>query len=80
MTNSETKIDLYPGLFTEKEKPFLQAGPLIASVFQFSTGVCAVRLQNEVGALVVLPFQGQQIWSAEFGQRNLTMKSVFPFL
>ena len=78
MTKTETKIDLYPGLFTEKEKPFLQAGPLIASVFQFSTGVCAVRLQNEVGALVVLPFQGQQVWSAEFGKRNLTMKSVFP--
>ena len=77
MNNSESRIDLYPGLFTEKEKPFLQAGPLAASVFQYSTGVCAVRLQNELGALVLLPFQGQQIWSAEFGQRNLTMRSVF---
>ena len=25
----------------------------------------------------MLPFQGQQIWSAEFGGRNLTMKSMF---
>jgi len=24
-----------------------------------------------------LPFQGQQVWSAEFGGRNLTMKSMF---
>ena len=78
MSNFQSKIDLYPGLFSEKEKPFLQAGLLAASVFQFSTGVCAVRLQNELGALVMLPFQGQQIWLAEFGNRNLTMKSVFP--
>ena len=78
MSNFQSKIDLYPGLFSEKEKPFLQAGLLAASVFQFSTGVCAVRLQNKLGALVMLPFQGQQIWLAEFGNRNLTMKSVFP--
>lgn len=70
MTNSETKIDLYPGLFTEKERPFLQAGSLAASVFQYSTGVCAVRLQNELGALVLLPFQGQAdlvggVWPAQ---------------
>lgn len=77
MNNSESRIDLYPGLFTENEKPFLHAGPLAASVFQYSTGVCAVRLRNELGALILLPFQGQQIWSAEFGQRNLTMRSVF---
>jgi hypothetical protein len=25
----------------------------------------------------MLPFQGQQVWSAEFGGRNLTMKSMF---
>jgi hypothetical protein len=30
-----------------------------------------------LGQLVILPFQGQQIWSAEFGGRNLTMKSMF---
>ena len=39
--------------------------------------MCALRLQNELGELVLLPFQGQQIWSAAFGGRNLTMKSMF---
>jgi hypothetical protein len=39
--------------------------------------VCGLRLKNELGQLVLLPFQGQQIWSAEFGGRNLTMKTIF---
>ncbi len=52
-------------------------GPLTASAFLFDTGVCALRLRNELGELVLLPFQGQQIWSATFRGRNLTMKSMF---
>jgi hypothetical protein len=78
MTPSETVIHLSPHLFTEKEKPFIEAGPLSASVFRFATGVCGLRLKNELGQLVLLPYQGQQIWSAEFLGRILTMKSMFP--
>jgi len=36
-----------------------------------------LRLKNQRGELVVLPFQGQQIWSAEFDGRPLTMTSMF---
>ena len=50
MNRSETVIHLSPHLFTEKEKPFIEAGPLSASVFRFETGVCGLRLKNEVGA------------------------------
>ncbi|MBE0684653.1 MAG: DUF4432 family protein [Anaerolineaceae bacterium] len=32
---------------------------------------------NSLGNLVLLPFQGQQIWDATFCGRNLTMKSIF---
>lgn len=78
MTPFETIIHLSPELFTEKEKPLIEAGPLSASAFRFATGVCGLRLKNELGQLVLLPYQGQQIWSAEFGGRNLTMKSMFP--
>jgi len=72
-----TTVYLTPGSFTEKERILLQHGPLSASTFRFDSGVCGLRLQNELGQLVLLPFQGQQIWSAEFGGRNLTMKSMF---
>lgn len=77
MDLSETVIQLPPRLFAEKEKPFVEAGSLCASVFRFETGVCGLRLKNELGQLVLLPYQGQQIWSAEFRGRVLTMKSMF---
>ena len=36
-----------------------------------------MRLSNGEGELIILPFQGQQIWSANFGGRDLTMRSMF---
>jgi hypothetical protein len=77
MSKFKTVVHLAPALFGELEKPFVTSGVLSASTFRFSSGVCGVRLANQQGTLVVLPFQGQQIWSAEFGGRNLTMKSMF---
>jgi len=77
MATSETIIHLTPQFFGEKEKVLVEVGPLSASTFLFDSGVCGLRLKNELGQLVTLPFQGQQIWSAEFGGRNLTMKSMF---
>ncbi len=70
-------IQLGSHYFTEKEKVFVNSGTLSASLFCFDTGVRAVRLQNGVGELILLPFQGQQIWSAKMGGRDLTMKSMF---
>jgi hypothetical protein len=72
-----TTIHLSPDLFAESEKPLVEHGPLVASAFRYASGVCALRLKNEQGQLILLPFQGQQIWSAEFGERNLTMRSMF---
>jgi len=77
MAIAETTIHLTPQFFTEKEKTLVEVGPLSASTFLFDSGVCGLRLKNELGQLVTLPFQGQQIWSAEFGGRVLTMKSMF---
>ncbi|MEI7903234.1 MAG: DUF4432 family protein, partial [bacterium] len=66
-----------PEMFTEKEKLLVEAGALAASTFRYSTGVCGLRLKNDVDQLVLLPYQGQQIWNAEFGGRTLTMKGMF---
>ncbi len=75
---AETIINLAPRLFSERETILVKSGSLSASTFVYQSGVCGLRLVNEVGQLVMLPFQGQQIWSAEFGGRNLTMRSMFP--
>ncbi|MGQ9489775.1 MAG: DUF4432 family protein [Anaerolineae bacterium] len=72
-----TLIRLQPVLFESKERVLVEHGPLTASAFRYDSGVAGLRLKNELGELVMLPFQGQQIWSAAFGGRNLTMKSMF---
>ncbi|MEZ4835502.1 MAG: DUF4432 family protein [Caldilineaceae bacterium] len=71
----ETTIHLHPSFFADKERTLIEAGALSASVFRFDSG--ALRLRNDMGELVMLPFQGQQIWSAHLGGRELTMKSMF---
>ena len=74
---SDTTIHLHPTMFDDKERKLVEHGPLSASVFRYESGVCGVRIGNGTGELVLLPFQGQQVWSASFGGRNLTMKSMF---
>lgn len=77
MIGSPVAIHLTPALFDAAERTLLEYAPLAASVFRFESGVCALRLKNELGELVLLPFQGQQIWSAVLRGRNLTMRSMF---
>ena len=77
MSASDTLIALHPWYFTQKEYTLIEHCGLRASIFRFDSGVSAVRMGNAQGELVMLPFQGQQIWSASFGGRNLTMKSMF---
>jgi len=72
-----TTLHLSVNQFTERETPLVEWGELLASVFRFASGVCAVRLQNARGELIALPFQGQQIWDATLDGRRLTMKSMF---
>jgi hypothetical protein len=74
---STTTIQLYDTFFTEKEKMLVEYEGLSASVFRYESGVGGLRLKNSRGQLVMLPFQGQQIWNCEFAERNLTMKSMF---
>ncbi len=68
---------LHPNFFSPQETSFLEAGKLSVSTFIFDSGVLGLRLKNTRGELVMLPYQGMQIWSAEFAGRNLTMKSMF---
>lgn len=77
MNGLQTTLYVLPRFFGEKERLLVEQGPLSASSFLFDSGVCGLRLKNDVGQLVLLPFQGQQIWSAALGGRDLTMKSMF---
>ncbi len=76
MANAIT-VPLYEEQFDSTERLLLRHQNFEVTGFRFSSGVAAVRMRNEVGELVLLPFQGQQIWSARFYGRDLTMKSMF---
>lgn len=71
------RIHLSPAQFNDKESELVQAGEFSASAFRFASGVCGLRMRNAVGEIVILPWQGQQIWSASFYGRKLTMVSMF---
>lgn len=72
-----TTVHLSPAFFQAKEHVLIEAGELTASTFLYESGVAALRLTNSQGELILLPFQGQQIWAATFGGRNITMHSMF---
>ena len=74
---AESTIHLRPEFFAANERVLVESGPFTASVFRYASGVAALRLGNSLGELVTLPFQGQQIWSAHLGGRNLTRRSMF---
>lgn len=74
----ETIIQLPPEQFLPEERIIVRSGCFTAAAFRFPGGVCGLRLTNDVGELVLLPFQGQQIWRASFKGVELTMKSMFP--
>ena len=69
------KISLSEAMFTDREKLFIDDGELKVFLFRFESGVCAVRLQNSLGYITVLPYQGQMVWDAWFYGRSLKMKN-----
>jgi hypothetical protein len=77
MIKDETVFHLLPEQFSHTERIILENSHLSASVFRFQSGVCGLRLKNDLGEVELLPYQGQQIWSASLLGRTLTMKSMF---
>ena len=73
----EGRTNLKKSHFSENETIVCEFRGMRASTFVFATGVHALRLTSPQGNIVVLPYQGQQIWDAVFGGRRLTMKSFF---
>ena len=72
-----TRIPLYRAVFAEQERVLLQSEDFKVSAWTYASGVLAVSLENSRGRLVVLPYQGQMIWSAEFDGCDLTMRNLF---
>ena len=72
-----TRITLEKKFFPQKEKLFLSVEGMETSLFQYESGISAVKIKNELGYVIVLPFKGQMIWDVVFLGRRLTMRSPF---
>jgi hypothetical protein len=77
MTSIETSLYLHPSFFSASERLIARKGVFEASTFQYASGVEGIRLKSDLVELIVLPYQGQQIWSVRILGRELTMKSMF---
>ena len=74
---ASTKVNLRKTFFGDAEHVIASHGGMTASLFRYETGIEAVRLKNERGYLVILPFMGQMIWDAVFDGVDLTMENMF---
>ena len=74
---SPVQVSLRRESFGEKERVAVEATGLSASLFRYDTGIEAVRLTNSRGNVVVLPYLGQMVWSANFHGVDLAMRSMF---
>ena len=72
-----TTIALYPELFSSAEKTLLESADFRVLAWTYPSGVKALALENNRGRVVVLPYQGQMIWSAVFDGCDLTMRNMF---
>lgn len=77
MPTVPVSIELNERMFSEAETLLAACGALRVTAFRYRSGVAALRVENGVGTAILLPFQGQQIWDAEFLGRRLTMRSMF---
>ena len=75
--NVEGYVSIKKEYFSDKEFQFLNYGELYVTAFMYSTGIKAIRIKNDTGYIVILPFNGQQVWDAVFEGKRLTMKSMF---
>ena len=73
----QVTLELDSSLFGELEKRVAHSGKLVATAFRYKSGVAGLRVDNGAGTVILLPFQGQQVWDAVFLGRSLTMKSMF---
>ena len=75
----EGKVRIQEEYFNGREHTLLEYDGMSATLFDYPSGVHAVRIDSDRGHIVVLPYMGQQIWDAVIDGRRLTMGSMFTY-
>lgn len=71
------KLSLYHDQFVSEERELFRDEEFAVRSFTYATGVEALRIENSVGEMIVLPYQGQQIWDLSMFGRRQTMQTAF---
>lgn len=71
------RINITKNMFSDSEINLLEYNTMNVVAFRYGTGVEALKVTNENGYFIILPFQGQQIWRAHFCGKDLHMKTTF---
>jgi hypothetical protein len=66
MSADHLRLPLYPQLWDNASRTLLESRHFSVRAWTYPSGVKALSLENSRGKLVILPWQGQMIWSAEF--------------
>ena len=77
MSAQPLRLPLYPQLWDQTARVLLESADFSVHAWTYPSGVKALSLENSRGKLVVLPWQGQMIWAAQFDGHNLTMHNMF---
>ncbi|WP_054991957.1 DUF4432 family protein, partial [Pseudomonas syringae pv. coryli] len=77
MSSEALRLPLYPQLWDQASRLLLESANFSVRAWTYPSGVKALSLENSRGKLVILPWQGQMIWSAEFDGVDLTMLNMF---
>lgn len=72
------RVPLHRALAEQAERDIVTTPGIRATLFRYPTGIEALRLANDRGEVVVLPWMGGMIWSARFDGVDLAMRSRFP--
>jgi hypothetical protein len=69
------KIYLRQSFFSDKEKLLLETSEIKASIFNYESGVEAIRIRSELWEMIWLPFLGQQVWDFSVHGKSIKMHS-----
>jgi len=75
MISNNIKISLREDYFNSSKQELFNYSKIQVFCSQFTSGVSYLEIRNANGKIIMLPFQGQQVWDAEFNGRRLTMRS-----
>ena len=73
----KTELYLFKESFSQTERVLLCNDEFTVLSFKYESGIEAIKISNQKGFIVVLPFYGQIIWDVEFNNHSLKMKNMF---